>query len=238
MRRPLLRRRTWRERRKHLGRRRPRPLNVAAGNCMSVSTGPDHAAAIFRAYLHTGADVLLLSECADFDAAVVAEATSPGVWCVYQPGPVGSPESGAVVVWRRSRGRDLTHRLGLGSKATSEGGGIRDRPIAQVRLRIDGRSVWQWDRWFSAGHAPPPRAPRARAAFMARFARVWGVSGGDLNLPARAVARVTGRRVRGFGVLHVVTPWWVPVGGVRRIPKAQLAGADHDGVLATLWPKR
>lgn len=239
--RPLARRRTWRTSRRSRGLKRPRPLYVVAGNCMSVSTGAEHAAAIFRAYLDCGADVLLLTECADFDAATVAADHAPGVWGAHQPGAVGSPASGALVAWRRIRAAPVNLDLRLGSHRTPEGGdgGIRDRFIVGALLVIDAGTEHEWRRWFRAGHAPPQRAPKARAVFMYRFARAGGIRGGDLNLLPRAVARfVTGARVRGVRVLCLVTPWWVPAGRVRRIPKATLAGADHDGVGLTLWPKR
>lgn len=217
--------------------RRPDPCLVVAGNCMSVSTGPVHARNIFRAYLDIEeAVVLMLSECADFDGQRVADEHAPGVWKVHQPGTLGSPESGALVARRRDRTRSHGVRVTLGSAQTSEGDGIRDRFIVTTHLTIDpGQRAWRAR--FSAGHAPPARAPRARARFMRSFTKVGGVRGGDMNLTARVVARIFKRsQVFGVGVLCVSVPRWLGRVTMHTIPKARLAQADHDGIGVVLWP--
>lgn len=227
----------WLARRRKTGRTRPRPLRVRVVNCMSVSTSPAHARAIFAAALDLAPrpDVVLASECADFRGSQVAGPR----WRVVQAGALGSPESGCLVAVRRGRDYVGEHRLIRGSTATREGGGIRDRPILTAVVGVDHHDrATGWVAAFAAGHAPPPRAPLARAVFMRAFGRVHGIRGGDLNLPGRIVARwVTGARIRSVGVLALAVPAWIPSTPARRVPAELLADADHDGVDCVLWPE-
>lgn len=231
--------RRWRRLRLQHNRVDPLPLVVTVGNCMSVSTSAPHAIAIFESYLETDADVLLLSECADFDGQRVADAHSPGVWRVIQFGAVGTATSGCAVVFRKARCKAVKAKTLLGSRHTSEGGGIRDRWMTRVLLVIDGGTPNVWRHWFTAGHAPPERAPRARRAFMRRFARVLGTKGGDMNLLARAISRLLGRAVHTIGVLSLAAAAWIPTSKPRKIPKTTLGDpqhhADHHGLAVTLW---
>lgn len=223
--------------REERGLARPKPARLRAGNCMSVSTGAAHSKLIFLAYLDPRVAVVMLTECADFDGQAVADkAFGPGVWEVVQYGDIGSPESGSLVAVRTERGEVLKHEIVVGSEA---GEGIRERSIVTATVRIDGQTPWMWIEDFSAGHAPPRRAPRGRHIFMRKLATVGGVRSGDMNLRARAVARyLQGTRVRGVGVLALCIPRWIPVGPKIRIPKVELVNADHDGVETFAWPRK
>lgn len=225
--------------------KRPAPLVVRMVNAMSVSTGPAHAARILRNALADHVDVVLAVECGDLD---VRELVDLNVWRVFQYGR-NNPDprakvtlSGCAVIVRRRRVRvpEESVHLTLGSAATSEGKwktghGIGSRYILRVKAVIDGGTGRAWRTGFAVGHAPPDRAPRARARFMAVF-RALGrqVSGADFNLRARAIARLTGRKVRAVGVLAITVPWWIPASNATGID----VDGDHLAVEVTLWPHR
>lgn len=84
----------------------------------------------------------------------------------------------------------------------------------------------------AAGHAPPNRAPRARAAFMVRFARTRAkFKGGDLNLTARLAAKALRRKVVGSGVLYLA----IPRKGWRVLDHQTIqVGSDHPAELVTV----
>lgn len=122
-------------------------VRVLVVNAMSVSTGPDHAARIFRKGLRLGPDIVIGVECADFRAAHVdgyrADGT-PGLPSFYwhQPGGIGSAESATVLGVARPFGTLDRKRSRVGSRATDEGKhhpsahgrGIRERPILIGRV--------------------------------------------------------------------------------------------------------
>lgn len=154
----------------------------------------------------------------------------------FQPGKVGSPQSALVLGVRKSFGHFVNETVTVGSAATGEGGGIRMRPILRAGTRA--RKTAGFDALpFSvvAGHAPPPRASKARAAYMKAFNAIRGMfKGGDLNLARRAVMRITGRAVVGHGALWLVLPrtGW-RVFSVRLVD----VGGDHKAVLARVQHK-
>lgn len=84
----------------------------------------------------------------------------------------------------------------------------------------------------ASGHAPPNRAPRARAAYMLRFVSTRAkFKGGDLNLSNGAVARLLRRRVVGSGVLGLS----IPRRGWRVLGHQSLnVDSDHDAELVTM----
>lgn len=153
----------------------------------------------------------------------------------YQPGKLGSPSSGCALGVRKDFGRLGNKVAVVGSPATSEGGGIRMRPI--LRGRVKGNNAHQGLAFSAAvGHAPPPRAPKARTKFMERFAKMRAnYKGGDLNLGQRLAARATGRSVVGQGVLWLAVPRknWTVV-SVRSIN----VGGDHKAILVRMRHKK
>lgn len=151
----------------------------------------------------------------------------------YQPGKLGSAESGTVLGVRKGFG-DLTEKHSVvGSKATSEGGGIRERTILVGKVVASVKAI----RFSVAGgHAPPPRASKARAEFMRVFSEIAArFKGGDLNLGKRIAQRVTGRTVVGHGVLWLVIPrtGWKVVSS-----KAVDVRGDHKAVLVIMEHKK
>lgn len=151
----------------------------------------------------------------------------------YQPGALDSPESGCAMGVLREFGTLANTTRSTGSARTSEGGGIRERSILRGRVGVAKESLA-----FPAvvGHAPPPRAPKARARFMRAFNKVRGrFKGGDLNLGGRAVARLTGRKVVGAGVLWLV----LPRGGWKVVSwRAVDVDGDHKAILVNVRHNR
>lgn len=146
----------------------------------------------------------------------------------FQPGELGSAESGTALGVRKSFGRLVRQDIIVGSEATSEGGGIRQRSILRARVvTAEGLSFP-----VAAGHAPPPRAPKARSAFMRKLAGVsaW-FKGGDLNVSGPIAARLTGRRVVGDGVLWLTVP---RLGWEVLSTQAVDVGGDHKAVLVRM----
>lgn len=156
-------------------------------------------------------DIVLLSEVSPVAVAEVARSYAPGVQ-VVQHGTPGSPEAGVAVA----------SRLGASPKRTIVGslavrGKVRMRPI--LGARIGSLQVW-------AIHAPPGRAPVARALYIARARRRGGLCGGDWNHDRSFMARTSVRHYRGVGVLGLLVPrrW-----GVSRAANLDI-GSDHDAV--------
>lgn len=163
-------------------------------------------------------DVVLLSEVAPVNVAQVALLHAVGSE-VVQYGTGGSPEAGVAIVSRLPIAR---RKMAVGSARTSEGGGIRMRPL--VGAKIAGL-------WFWAGHAPPPRSPVARALYLARARMTSGLIGADNNQPPDWMRSHFGRKYRGNGVLGLLVP--------RRL-KASKAhgvdiGSDHLAVDVEVW---
>lgn len=235
----------WLARRAGRALKRPAPLVIRAVNAMSVSTGPAHAARILRNALADHVHVVLAVECGDLD---VRQVVDQRVWRVFQFGRNNPDErakvtlSGCAILVRRGRLRvpEGSVHLNLGSKATSEGKwktghGIGARYILRIKSIVDHGTPWVWRTSFGVGHAPPDRAPRARARFMAVFRALRvQVTAADFNLRGRAVARLTGRKVRSVGLLAITVPWWIPASEAVGID----VDGDHLAVEVTLWPHR
>ncbi|MBA2952100.1 hypothetical protein GON03_18975 [Nocardioides sp. MAH-18] len=153
----------------------------------------------------------------------------------FQPGDLGSAESGSALGVRKSFGDLLDPTVVVGSNATSEGGGIRRRSILRARVvTTPPRKRLSFP--VAAGHAPPPRAPKARSAFMTKLAKVPArFKGGDMNVSGPLAARLTGRRVVGDGVLWMTVPrlGWEVLSTV-----AVDVGGDHKAVLARMRHKK
>lgn len=217
---------------------RPRPAILRVGNADSATAGPRHVARVLRRLLATARPRTVAVACveaSDVRGQEIADELAPGVWQVIQHGDLGSPESALLLAVRRDRVRVDGHTLLPGTPATSEGGGIRARPILSVHLTIDPGTPNEWTPPpINVGHAHPSRAARARARFMAALARVRGIRVGDFNLTQTVVARLLGQRVHAAGVIAAGIPSWVPT--VSR--RAPLEGADHDALDITLWPTR
>lgn len=205
-------------------------------NSMSVSTGRKHAARIFRRGLDLQPDVVLATECSDFRAS---EVDAEGLYTWHQPGRLGEQVSGCAIGVRKDFGTLCEADARMGSFATSEGRqmtghGIGDRLILRGRVRTAPNTGGLSFR-VAAGHAPPARAPKARAEFMRNFARTRArFKGGDLNLPQRLAARALGRRVVGSGVLWLAMPRH---GWRLNVARAVELGGDHRGVLVTVRKK-
>lgn len=228
-------------------RLRPPPTTVLCINAMSVSTGPKHAAQIFRTALDTKPALVLATEAADFHASIVAGSEWDVIQYGYGVKGDYSSESREALAGCAIAARDKvaiivegSEHIRLGSKATREGWrktghGIRARYIITARVIFHPGTKHQRTRRVAVGHAPPARAPYARAAFMARLAATRaGIKGGDLNLRSRAVGRLLGGVVRSVGVLHIiVAPWQAS-----SKPRPVNVGGDHAAVAVTLFPKR
>lgn len=139
-------------------------------------------------------DVVLLSEVSWCNVANVALRHAVGSG-VVQYGERGTPEAGVAVVARLPiRKRPMLE----GSPRTSEGGGIRMRPIV-------GGTIAGWcPAW--AIHAPPPRSPQAQANYVRRARQRHGIVGGDWNYPADWMHEHSARQYRGIGVLGLLVP--------------------------------
>lgn len=202
------------------------PVVVRVANCADVSMR--HPAAKARLALtkpgHYGLpDVVLFSEVSTVDLRVLAKD-----WDVLQKGAVGSASAGTALATRCATARRAHQsRYVVGSPATGEGGGIRERGIVSDRVRVKGsRSIRAW-----SGHAPPPRAPRARLRFLATSRLLLGVFGGDLNTPSPLLRRRVTRKVRAVGVLGLLVPRWIPCS-----PPAPVdIKSDHPSVDVVLY---
>lgn len=232
--RPVLQRARWLARRRRNGRLQPAPLRLRAANAASVSFSAARSTRVLeRAFEEQGRfgrpHVVGACELADVDAPAVAGEA----WDVVQHGEIGSPESALGVAVRRDRGTILATRLLDGTAATSEGGGIRRRPILRARLGIDAKTPRAWAPVILVPHAPPGRARRTRAEYLHRLVAILGgaIVMGDLNIGQRWALRLLGRRVHSSGVLHVAVPRWIP-----SIAATVDVGSDHLAVDVVLWP--
>jgi hypothetical protein len=142
----------------------------------------------------------------------------------HQAGELGSADSGCAIGVRRDYGALVKPRIILGSPA---GEGIRDRSI--LTGRVTPRAV-TLSFTAAAGHAPPARAPRGRARFLARMALVRAkFKGGDFNVPGTVAQRLLNRRVVGAGVLWLTIPRY---GWRVEWSRAIDVTGDHKAVLA------
>lgn len=211
-------------------------VKILVVNAMSVSTGPKHAADIFRRALDLEPDIVLGSECSDFRAAVVDR---KGLYDWHQPGALNDQASGCCIGVRKGFGVLTEPDARIGSNETTEGRsrtghGIGTRLILRGRVSTAPNAGGLSFR-VAAGHAPPSRAPKARAEFMRNFARTRArFKGGDLNLPQRVASRLLRRRVVGDGVVWLTLPrdgWRLVLG------RAVNVGGDHKAVLVTVRKK-
>lgn len=135
-------------------------------------------------------DVVLLSEVSWLEVGQVAhEARMDHI----QYGERGDPEAGVAIVTRGESG-PLSPRLHIGSRAVP---GVRMRPLVSARA---------YGAKFTAGHAPPPRTPVARALYLARVRATGGIVGLDSNQSPAWMRRSFVRKYRGIGVLGVLVP--------------------------------
>lgn len=234
------RRRLWLARRRRNGRLRPRPLTERLVNAMSVSARAGKARRIFRRALRRagryGQPVIIRAcEMSKVDAAAEAEKVAPGRFQVIQFGKIGSPESALAIVARKDRVRLWGAKLRPGSPATSEGDGIRERPILTCRATIDHGTPHVWTHDIAVTHAGPPRAPRARAQLLGALKEMLSWlenAAGDLNVTSQAARRILDRVAQGIGVLQYVTAAWIKTSPVEPIA----LGGDHLAVDRVLWP--
>lgn len=166
-------------------------------------------------------DFVLFSEVSPVSVLDIARTVDPAI-SVVQEGRSGSPEAGVAIaaLWPIE-----LLRLIVGSPATSEGGGIRMRPLLGAlcgRLRL----------W--AVHAPPGRAPRARALFLSRVRPRRHLVGGDMNRSLRWVQRLTGRKVRGAEVMCLVLPPLWRATAARPVN----VGTSHPALDIKVWVPR
>lgn len=163
-------------------------------------------------------DIVLFSEASTVDLATVASNHARG-WLVVQHGAYDSPAAG-VAIASRYHLRPL--RPVIGSAATREGGGIRQRP--RTGARLGWLPIW-------ADHAPPPRSPIARAAYLSRVALTRGICGGDYNREPGWMRRTFQRKYRAVGVLGVLVPRRFKVSEARPVH----IGSDHPACDVVVW---
>lgn len=190
-------------------------LVVRVANCQGVSErDPQEEAelAITKPGEYGIPDVVLLSEVSWLDAHMLAKQHG---WVAVQHGERGSAEAGVAILSRITPAKPL--RPVIGSIATREGGGIRQRPI--VGAKIGGLRFW-------SGHAPPPRSPIARAAYIARCRARRGVVGGDWNQYPTWMRRTSVRQYRGSGVLGLL----VPMAWKSSAARGVAIKSDHEAV--------
>lgn len=193
-----------------------RSIVVRVANCQGVSErDPSHEAilAITKAGPYGVPDVVLLSEVSWANVAHIALLHAVGAE-VAQLGTAGSPEAGVAIVSRLPIRKRTSV---LGSARTSEGGGIRMRPL--VGAKTGGL-------WFWSGHAPPPRSPIARAVYIARARACRGAVGADWNSTPRWMRRTSARQYRGIGVLGLLVPLRYKASDAKPIN----VGSDHAAV--------
>lgn len=191
---------------------------IRVANSAAVSN-PREAAYCTRLALtkpgrHGVPDVVLLSEVSPVNVSQVALLHAVGME-VAQYGPSGSAEAGVAVA---SRLPIRKRSMALGSARTSEGGGIRMRPL--VGVKVKGLP------WLRAGHAPPPRSPVARAVYLSRARTLRGFVGADWNQPPTWMKRTSVRAYRGIGVLGLL----VPLRWKAEDPSPVDIGSDHPAV--------
>jgi len=171
-----------------------RRIVVRVANCAGVSnrrlTGFCVRMALTTPGPHGLPDVVLFSEVSPVNVAAVARKHAPG-WHVVQRGRVGSPAADPT----RDRGERMGAREAMATPAA--GYGIRMRPI------LSGSTLGAR---VTAVHAPPARAPIARAAYIARARTRRGLIGGDWNRRPRWMRRTSTRTYRGIGVLGALVP--------------------------------
>ena len=232
--RPRLRRRDWLTARKRRGQEYPLPADVMVVNAMAVSAPAKRTEHIIRRAL-LERDVVMWFGSEGYKANVRALANAN--YDVLQYG-YGQSEAMAGTFIIADKDRVFIHedtiKLGVGSEATKEGGGIRTRYTIRFRATIDPGTPHAWTHDFEAGHTPPPRAPSAWEQFMARFRDRHGSKFGDMNAEPGRIEKWLRRKVRAVGVLAAAFPYWLPVSE----PRAVNVGGDHLAAVVTLFPLR
>ena len=144
-----------------------------------------------------------------------------------QHGRPGSPQAGVAICHDRDHATRLHDvRYKVGSPATSEGGGIRERGILTERYSFHDGNEHARHVDVSAIHVPPERADNAQADFMAAVRQTGGVVGGDFNETVRVMERTTDRLYVGVGVLGAIIPGWIEASDAWAVD----IDSDHDGV--------
>ena len=199
------------------------PVVARVANAQAVSEGrprDEVLAALTKEGPYGAPDVVLFSEVSPIELAVLGIVDDG--WHIVQYGDTGSAEAGVAIASRRPLRRP---RLIVGSEATPEGGGIRMRPFVSARS--------YGVRW-NAGHAPPPRAPGARADYLVRARSLAGVVGADWNVEPAEMRRAFARQYRGHGVLGLLVPANISVSKARTVG----IGSDHPAVDVELMVRR
>ena len=208
-----------------------RPVVVRVANCASVSTGPRRAAGVFRAALTRPGRlgfprIVLACEAADFDATLEAEKVG---WEAAQF-TENAADAGSAVAWNPE------HAALIGSPrllpGTPAGEGIRARSLVQVKLEVSGHR-----QRFSAGHAPPDRAPHGQQAYLDQLRAYRGVIGLDSNRwPGEVSAGGYHRNYLGVSLLGMFVPSWIPTSEPKRVDLVQgETYDDHPAVDVMLW---
>jgi hypothetical protein len=207
-------------------RSRQAPVVVRVANCKSVSARPSVSRAILVRALtipgHYGRPhVVLGCEGSDFDAELVAERNGFDA----AQFTTSAATAGSFVAWDTDHAHAIGKpRLLFGSAA---GEGIQQRDLVQQHLVVNGHRAA-----FSAGHAPPDRAPRGQASFLDRIRRYQGVLGADFNERHDELEGRFQRRHHGVELLGILTPRRIPYKPIRPLD----IGSDHDAGDLLLWP--
>lgn len=225
------RRQRWLNKRRARGLLRPQPVVAIVVNCMSISTGPDHAANILRRAANwrtqdgLPVDLILGSECDDFDGAKIL----PHFDVLHN---AADPDrDGCLLAVRKTRGRLDSPAYVFAAPALR--GAMRDRYLAVATVTIDPGTRYRWSPKVAAGHAPPKRGWIRWPGYMRRLAQQRAdLAGGDFNKLARAVEPALRRRVRAAHILGLAVRYWIP--STRAVPVD--VGGDHLAVAVVLWP--
>lgn len=164
---------------------------IRVANAQNVSEpkpADEITAAITKPSVYGEVHVWLLSEIAWADLERIAK--RHGLHALHY-GTRGSAEAGVGILSRRPIS---SPRMRVGSRPVP---GVRMRPL--VTGRTYGLTV-------TAGHAPPPRTPVARALYLARVRAIGGVVGLDANQRPSWMRRSFVRKYRGIGVLGLLVP--------------------------------
>lgn len=184
---------------------------VRVANCEGVSERrpQDEAlAALTKPGPYGLPDVVLLSEVSWLDAQALGALHG---FYAMQYGDRGAAEAGVAIAARRPL---LRPSMAVGSRPVP---GVRMRPLVSARA---------FGVKWTAGHAPPPRTPAARALYLARVRATSGIAGGDFNQAPGWMRGSFVRKYCGDGVLGLLIP--------RRFKASKAAsvdiGSDHPAV--------
>lgn len=202
-----------------------RRIVLRIANCEGVSErrpADEAKAALTKPGEHGLPDVVLFSEVSWLNLSLLARLNTPD-FRTLQMGNPGDPDAGVAIA---SRDPLRKPSLAIGSERTSEGGGIRMRPMIGART---------YGTPFTGVHPPPPRSPIARLRYIARARTRRGIVGGDWNQDPKWMRRTSLRKYRGIGVLGVLIPRHIKAGKATSVD----IGSDHLAVDVPLWiPER